>query len=131
MAQHLVVRLPVAWLVENWKIWSTCEFGGGGEVRPWLGWKEWEGPQGCSQQVNYRNWTPGSVLFLCGGWGGLGGRKLGENLQGKAVGPGLASPFLDTGRPTLPMLQLLGAEAHPPRAPRAMLGPHRGPRGRT
>lgn len=64
MAQHLVVRLPVALLVENWNIWSTCEFGGGGGVRPRLGWKEWEGPQGCSQQVNYRNWTPGSVLFL-------------------------------------------------------------------
>ena len=38
------------------------------------------------------------------------------------MGLGLASPFLDTGRPTLLMLQLLGAEAHPPGAPRAMLG---------
>lgn len=45
---------------------------------------------------------------------------------GQGVGLGLASPFLDTGVPSLLMLQLLGAEAHPP-GPGAMPGPHRGP----
>lgn len=60
-----------------------------------------------------------------------GWKEAGGDPAGKGVGLGLASPFLDTGRPTLLMLQLLGAEAHPPGAPRAMLEPHRGPWGMT
>ena len=55
--------------MENWNIWPTCKFGGGWQAQ--AGMEGVEGPQGCSQQVNYRNWTPASVLFLRvgGSWG--------------------------------------------------------------